>query len=95
MAKPVDALIKLASGLSTGELQLLVDAIQGLLDARAGENGAVRVQDGDETTEKRTLTTDKQGSFEHKLIKGYGPYLYLRWWSGGKHRSTYLGKAPH
>jgi hypothetical protein len=34
-----------------------------------------------------------RGSIERKTINGCGPYLYLRYWSGGKHRSVYLGKA--
>ena len=34
-----------------------------------------------------------RGSIERKMINGCGPYLYLRYWSGGKHRSVYLGKA--
>ena len=35
----------------------------------------------------------KKGHVEQKLINGYGPYLYLRYWRGGKLRSTYLGKG--
>lgn len=34
-----------------------------------------------------------RGSIERKTINGCGPYLYLRYWSCGKHRSIYLGKA--
>ncbi len=34
-----------------------------------------------------------RGHFEDKLIRGYGPYRYLRWWDGGKHRSHYIGKV--
>jgi len=33
------------------------------------------------------------GYYEKKRINNCGPYLYLRYWSGGKHRSVYLGKA--
>ncbi|MEB3338965.1 MAG: hypothetical protein VKJ46_15955 [Leptolyngbyaceae bacterium] len=65
----------------------------------------VRVQEAPQTTKTRTLTPGEgnkkppiQGSFERKMIKRkgkeHGPYLYLRWWIGGKHKSTYLGKAP-
>lgn len=35
----------------------------------------------------------KRGHVEQKMINGYGPYLYLRYWRGGKLRSTYLGKG--
>lgn len=94
MPKPLESIIRLASGLSTEELQLLADATQGMLEARAGA-GKLRVQDSAETTENRTLNPKTQrGSFERKSINNCGPYLYLRWWSGGKRRSTYLGKAP-
>ncbi|MEO0801138.1 MAG: hypothetical protein AAFY57_02520 [Cyanobacteria bacterium J06642_2] len=34
-----------------------------------------------------------KGSIELKTINGCGPYRYLRYWSGNKHRSVYLGKA--
>jgi hypothetical protein len=34
-----------------------------------------------------------RGYYEEKVINGCGPYLYLRYWSGGKHRSIYLGKV--
>jgi len=34
-----------------------------------------------------------KGYYEQKMINNCGPYLYLRYWSGGKHRSVYLGKV--
>lgn len=34
-----------------------------------------------------------RGHIELKLIRGYGPYKYLRRWEGKKLTSTYLGKA--
>jgi hypothetical protein len=33
------------------------------------------------------------GSFEDKMINGYGPYRYLRYWYGKTHKSVYLGKV--
>ena len=45
---------------------------------------------GEEVREGRK---PKRGHVEQKLINGYGPYLYLRYWRGGKLRSTYLGKG--
>lgn len=33
-----------------------------------------------------------RGYYERKIINGCGSYLYLRYWSGGKHRSIYIGK---
>lgn len=35
----------------------------------------------------------KRGHVEEKMINGFGPYLYLRYWRGGKLRSMYLGKG--
>ena len=45
---------------------------------------------GEEVREGRK---PKRGHVEQKMINGYGPYLYLRYWRGGKLRSTYLGKG--
>lgn len=33
------------------------------------------------------------GHIEAKMIRGYGPYLYLRRWQGKTLTSTYIGKA--
>ena len=33
------------------------------------------------------------GYVEEKMIRGYGPYLYLRYWEGRRLRSEYLGRA--
>jgi hypothetical protein len=46
-----------------------------------------------------TTSPRRRGHIELKTIpdkkrgKSYGPYRYLRYWSGGKLRSAYLGKA--
>ncbi len=32
------------------------------------------------------------GYLEEKMINGYGPYLYFRYWEEGIHRSLYIGK---
>lgn len=45
---------------------------------------------GEDVREGRKL---KRGHVEEKMINGFGPYLYLRYWRGGKLRSTYLGKG--
>ena len=34
----------------------------------------------------------KIGYLEEKMINGYGPYLYFRYWEEGIHRSIYIGK---
>jgi len=86
----LDELIRAAYHLDHPDLLKLMSAIQGLLEALESEE--FRVQQ--EATMLKTRTLNEQhGSFELKLINNCGPYLYLRWWSGGKHRSTYIGKA--
>lgn len=34
-----------------------------------------------------------RGCIEHKMIKGHGPYAYLRWRQGKIQKSRYLGKV--
>lgn len=34
----------------------------------------------------------KKGHIEEKIIRGYGPYLYLRFWKEGSLKSLYIGK---
>ena len=46
---------------------------------------------------KLTPATSSLYRFEKQIrtrlgVTSYGPYRYLRWWEGGKHRSVYLGK---
>ena len=85
--------IQAAAKRSPSELLLLQDAIAGL-------SQALREQAPAETQENRSLSCGKaeksaqpkSGYFELKKIGRHGPYLYLRWRSAGKLRSTYLGK---
>jgi hypothetical protein len=88
----VDALIREAYELSLSELKSLHSALDGLIQASEEK---LRVQSKPEFPEIRTLNALKKvrrGSFELKPINGCGPYLYLRWWDAGNHRSTYIGK---
>ncbi len=32
------------------------------------------------------------GYLEEKMINGFGPYLYFRYWQDGVHKSLYIGK---
>ncbi len=45
----------------------------------------------------KSADSSQRGHVETKYHKHkdkvYGPYLYLRWWEDGKHKSKYLGKA--
>lgn len=67
-----------AGELPEKELNQVIDAIVGLR--------AARFPTGEETS-------TPNGAIEEKMINGCGPYKYLRYWSGGRHRSVYLGKA--
>lgn len=89
-------LIQAAYQLPRSDVQALADALQGMLEAWEVTE-ELRGQTEDQVLEMRTLKQSKsasmRGHFELKMINGCGPYAYLRWWSGGKHRSSYLGKA--
>lgn len=67
------------SHLPLSDLHELKAIVEGLIQA---------MEEPEEATNER----NHRGHFEFKLINGYGPYRYLRYWSGGKHRSVYLGK---
>ncbi|WP_072717334.1 hypothetical protein [Planktothrix tepida] len=83
----IERVIQWAAILSPGQRRELIDGLLAL----------------DELSEERSDRTPNpndgngggtgRGSIERKTINGCGPYLYLRYWSGGKHRSVYLGKA--
>ena len=92
----LNELIQAAYQLPRSQMQTLADALQGMLEAWEAAD-EVREQKEDKPLEIRTLKRSKsasmRGHFELKMINGCGPYAYLRWWSGGKHRSAYLGKA--
>lgn len=83
--------------LADAELQDLADQLQGLLEARAGvapENENPHGQNGRANTAASGAKAQiAQGHIEIKTIRGCGPYKYLRYRSGGKLKSKYLGKA--
>lgn len=88
----LEDLIRAAYQLDREDLRSLSSAITGLLQALEPE---IRVEDGAGSSKSRTLSLERSGSFELKKINKCGPYLYLRWWSGGRHRSTYIGKPKN
>lgn len=96
LAKPAVAqLLQQAAELNSLELFELLSGIEALL-AIEQQN-----QEEKEASEiKQELEVDdygkpvnQRGYIEEKMIKDCGPYRYLRFWSGKKHRSVYLGKA--
>jgi hypothetical protein len=80
--------------LNQSELQEVADMVKGLLEALEDEDAQVVDQvkadvNGNGQPAKRAA----RGHVEAKVISGCGPYLYLRYWSGGHLRSKYIGKA--
>ncbi len=55
-----------------------------IYNTRSWRSGGFKVREG---------RKPKRGHVEQKPAGGYGLYLYLRYWRGGKLRSTYLGKG--
>ena len=83
----IDRVIQWASTLSTNQRRDLIDALIAL-DELVHDNDSPK-----SSTNEGNVGSQGRGSIEKKMINGCGPYLYLRYWSGGKHRSVYLGKA--
>lgn len=92
-------------GLEVGDLLILRDAAESLLqtvearlDELAGESDSV-LGDTDPPTGQGITPNGPggrrrgRGWVELKMIRGYGPYAYERWYEGGKKRSRYLGKV--
>lgn len=86
----LEDLIRAADDLSDEDLQQLQGAIAAMLEIRGmAESDQEPINQDD----RANASKRQRGSIEEKWINGCGPYRYLRWWSGGKHRSTYLGKV--
>ncbi len=82
----IEKVIQWAAILSPGQRRELIDGLLALDELSEESDCTPNTNDGDGGGTAR-------GSIEKKTINGCGPYLYLRFWSGGKHRSVYLGKA--
>ena len=63
-------------------LQDLIDVLLAQAEGTSGQ-GLEERGPGGEAQERR----DGRGWVELKLINGYGPYAYLRWWQGRRKRS--------
>jgi hypothetical protein len=73
-------------GQSVEELQQLRDIIDALLAQHDEIDQAAR------TGTDKVIALRGGGSVELKIINKCGPYAYLRFWSGRRHCSRYLGK---
>lgn len=70
-------------------LEELAQIVATLLDLQApAEEEPEPVQQGEQKA-----THIAKGHIEEKLINGYGPYRYLRYWQGKTLKSQYIGKA--
>lgn len=89
---PFETITRNLVALSRPELEELADMVAALLDAQEAEEEAPTYTS---TTGKAVTVNGKRGAKGHieaKVINGFGPYLYLRYWHGGHLRSKYLGK---
>jgi hypothetical protein len=72
---------------------------QSIIDALIELKSPLFKEEQQPSVTSSTTSTGSRGHIELKTIpdtkrgKSYGPYRYLRYWSGGKLRSTYLGKV--
>ncbi|MBW4662413.1 MAG: hypothetical protein KME15_27505 [Drouetiella hepatica Uher 2000/2452] len=80
--------------LSTEDRAELIAILQAYNDAEAEAHltEVEREQRKEEALNRRGIRGGS-GSFEDKIINGYGPYRYLRYWYGRTHKSVYLGKV--
>lgn len=85
----LQSLAQAAAGLSRTDKQELIAILQAMLALEEEESADPRLP---EPLGHRG-PKGGHGYYERKRIRGCGPYLYLRYWSGGKHRSVYLGKG--
>ncbi len=98
MKSPVDNLIPTLATWDLSDLHDLKAALIGLIEAM--ESPAQGVDDptavDHEISSGEGGRKPAKGHIETKYIprgnKRHGPYLYLRYWQGGKLRSKYLGK---
>ena len=89
---PFETITRNLVALSRPELEDLGDMVTALLDAQEVEEEGPTYTS---TTGKAVTVNGKRGArghIEEKVINGFGPYLYLRYWHGGHLKSKYLGK---
>ena len=98
---PTDKLLPSLSTWELSDLRELQAALAGLIEAlepsQVNPKDAADDDGGGKDEFEQARTKGARGHTEAKYIprgnKQHGPYLYLRYWQGGKLRSKYLGKA--
>lgn len=99
---PTDQLLPSLATWELSDLRELQAALGGLIEALESPQ-----EDLEDAASTKGSSKDEfepapaqgaRGHIEAKYIprgnKRHGPYLYLRYWQGGKLRSKYLGKPP-
>jgi hypothetical protein len=92
---PLDALAQQLDALSWDDLLKARSIIEALIESKS----LLPDDEQQPSVTSPTTSTGSKGHIELKTIpdkkrgKSYGPYRYLRYWSGGKLRSAYLGKV--
>lgn len=85
------AIVRSLDALADAELTDLDALLHGLIEAREDEveEEAAPIESAGKATAKKGA----RGHIELKMINGYGPYKYLRFWQGKTLKSEYIGKA--
>jgi hypothetical protein len=96
---PTDKLLPSLSAWELNDLRELHAALGGLIEALETPQTTPESEpngDGSRDEPQQLSPKGSKGHIEAKYIprgnKRHGPYLYLRYWQGGKLRSKYLGK---
>jgi hypothetical protein len=94
----LDAILDTLDTLDLAGLEDLRAAVDALIAKRQGELGEVKGQNGkDAAPNCEGNRSEGRASgrrwVELKMIRGYGPYAYERWFEGGRKRSRYIGKV--
>ena len=88
----LERVVQAIAQLDRSDKEELLVILRAMLEADEEDEQAENEQTLKERTQHRGPKGGR-GHFERKFINGCGPYLYLRYWSGGKHRSIYIGKV--
>lgn len=87
--KPFDMITRHLLSLSQEELREIAAMVQGLIEAHEGEEEGKQHPAAEEN---KVPKRQARGHIEAKMIRGFGPYYYLRYWSGTSLKSRYMGK---
>jgi len=99
LKSPTDKLLPSLTLWELADLRELYAALGGLIEALETSHEPPESELEKDGTKEEAVQPSKEvtrGHIEAKYIprgnKRHGPYLYLRYWQGGKLRSKYLGK---